>query len=474
MVETRKSTIEDGRRLRSGITSPRGTSNKVGSSSTSCLDSSIPAQKSHKVVKGTKVETPSESQAKLDELYASLTSLSVLKEMMKLKDRESTSGGGQLSATAHEETRSKKIHDHVEKLKERVQDDAYKVQDDQVRDYNWCAYVLDVLLHAHKNWIEDTHKAFSGPVAYLVPCYADRIVLKTHLVVRTFPTIKGWTTQILNQRQKMELEPCPFGRAVKELIFDPRKSMSSAESDTLCIASSSGLKSKNEMPDKVAKGRVILIDASNMAADAIDNLMKRIEEVSEDTKNDSCSLIAAKSALKLIGVHEMVPEKDQNQVDSMSQAMQDDDLDNPEFLEALDKVMRVAEVRKRWETHGPSFDLGFDFGGKKVVNTTRSDIHYQQYDDLNVGLYTHNEPKNDGTKSISVEAEIQAVLDAYKDIDVNDDFVNDGLNEKSPNLLGTQLVVYGNNLDKTVMARKKKVSNALRSPFAMHGDALGY
>ncbi|KAL1545622.1 hypothetical protein AAHA92_22322 [Salvia divinorum] len=95
--------------------------------------SSILAQKSHKVVKGTK-ETPSDTQAKLDELYVSLTSLSVLREMIKLKDIQSTSGGGQHSATAHAETRSKKIHDHIEKPKEMVQDDANKVQDDANKD----------------------------------------------------------------------------------------------------------------------------------------------------------------------------------------------------------------------------------------------------------------------------------------------------------------------------------------------------
>ncbi|KAL1563999.1 hypothetical protein AAHA92_06411 [Salvia divinorum] len=54
--------------------------------------------------------------------------------MIKLKDRQSTSGGGQHSATAHTEMRSKKIHDHVDKPKERVQDDANKMQDDANKD----------------------------------------------------------------------------------------------------------------------------------------------------------------------------------------------------------------------------------------------------------------------------------------------------------------------------------------------------
>ena len=28
--------------------------------------------------------------------------------------------------------------------------------------------------------------------------------------------------------------------------------------------------------------------------------------------------------------------------------------------------MRIAEARKKWETDGPTFNLGFDFGGKQV------------------------------------------------------------------------------------------------------------
>ncbi|KAL1568734.1 hypothetical protein AAHA92_00309 [Salvia divinorum] len=63
--------------------------------------------------------------------------------MLKLKDRQSTSGGGKLSATAHAETRSKKIHDHVEKPKERVQDDANKAQDDEIRTSSLTKNVRD-------------------------------------------------------------------------------------------------------------------------------------------------------------------------------------------------------------------------------------------------------------------------------------------------------------------------------------------
>ena len=52
-----------------------------------------------------------------------------------------------------------------------------------------------------------------------------------------------------------------------------------------------------------------------------------------------------------------------------------------------------------------------------------------------------------------MEAEIQAVMDAYKEINIDDDFVNEGLNGKVNELMSgtvnalpsTEVVVYDNN-----------------------------
>lgn len=37
-----------------------------------------------------------------------------------------------------------------------------------VREYNWCGYVLDMAIAAHKTWSTDKSKAFTGPISFLV------------------------------------------------------------------------------------------------------------------------------------------------------------------------------------------------------------------------------------------------------------------------------------------------------------------
>ncbi|KAL1536350.1 RING-type E3 ubiquitin transferase [Salvia divinorum] len=46
-------------------------------------------------------------------------------------------------------------------------------------NYNWCAYVLDVLVNAQQNWYDNPTTPFTGPIAFLLCFYVDRIILST-------------------------------------------------------------------------------------------------------------------------------------------------------------------------------------------------------------------------------------------------------------------------------------------------------
>lgn len=160
----------------------------------------------------------------------------------------------------------------------------------------------------------------------------------------------------------MELNPGPFGRGHKEPILDVKNGGSSEHVNKVCT----GVKSRDCIGSAREKRRRAFMATMDKTADAIAELMRMMEEVSIDVKDDQCSKIAAKSSLKMIGVHEMEPKDDANQVEKMTQAMEEEEIVNPEFLSVLEKVMRVAEARKRWATDGPPFDLSFDVGGKQV------------------------------------------------------------------------------------------------------------
>ncbi|XP_042016873.1 uncharacterized protein LOC121764913 isoform X1 [Salvia splendens] len=204
---------------------------------------------------------------------------------------------------------------------------------DNVKEYNWCGYVIDSLLDAHKTWARNKDKPFTGSISFLVPCFVDRIVLRSMPVTRTFPTIKGLTSTLMHEREKLELEPGPFGRGIEEPIFDPRRCYMSEEPAKENTVSSSGAKPKDI--SLTAQRRSIVVNLMGKVADVLGELMKELEDGADDLKNNGCSKVAAKCSMKMMGLHEIEPEEEANDVQSMSQAMEEDDLDNPEFIGAV-------------------------------------------------------------------------------------------------------------------------------------------
>ncbi|KAL1541069.1 hypothetical protein AAHA92_25333 [Salvia divinorum] len=119
----------------------------------------------------------------------------------------------------------------------------------EVRNYNWCGYVLDMLVFAHDTWRLNTSTPFTGPISFLVVCYVDRIVYKTRLVSRRFPTIKGWTAALLRRRQALEINTGQFGKGCKEPIADPIRLEAQYKSPTqVCVTAEA-----QELEDDVYK-----------------------------------------------------------------------------------------------------------------------------------------------------------------------------------------------------------------------------
>ncbi|KAL1562479.1 hypothetical protein AAHA92_05054 [Salvia divinorum] len=80
-----------------------------------------------------------------------------------------------------------------------------------VKNLNWCEYLLTNLIRTHKLWEKHKSKVFSGPIVFLVAFYVDRVVHCRRRVPRAIPRIKGWTSTILSMREGNEMKEMDFG-----------------------------------------------------------------------------------------------------------------------------------------------------------------------------------------------------------------------------------------------------------------------
>ncbi|XP_042016180.1 uncharacterized protein LOC121764189 [Salvia splendens] len=99
---------------------------------------------------------------------------------------------------------------------------------EKIKQYNWCSYVISKLLETQKRWKRNTTKIFTGPVIFVVACYVDKIVFEKKMVPRCYPTVKGWTAELLKERQRTEMNDSDFGLGHK---YDRYKKQPHEEND---------------------------------------------------------------------------------------------------------------------------------------------------------------------------------------------------------------------------------------------------
>ncbi|XP_042056147.1 uncharacterized protein LOC121800696 [Salvia splendens] len=129
----------------------------------------------------------------------------------------------------------------------RILDDIGNISN--VRQYNWCSYVLDTLITTHDSWKRKNKSTpFTGPITFLLACYVDRVVYRTRLVVRRFPTVRNWTESILKERGQMEFDNGgTIGRGNIECIIDP-VSIESLYANKYSITVNTSVPSTDEAP----------------------------------------------------------------------------------------------------------------------------------------------------------------------------------------------------------------------------------
>nr|GMC63245.1 uncharacterized protein LOC109191529 [Ipomoea batatas] len=76
---------------------------------------------------------------------------------------------------------------------------------DQIKQLNWCDYVLWSLMQSQLTW----------------GFYVDRVVLYTRNIPRKIRSLIGWTSQLIKDREVAEIQAGGFGRVDREVAKIP-------------------------------------------------------------------------------------------------------------------------------------------------------------------------------------------------------------------------------------------------------------
>nr|GLL37358.1 uncharacterized protein LOC109155335 [Ipomoea trifida] len=104
----------------------------------------------------------------------------------------------------------------------------------KIGNLNWCEYIRRTLVSSKVAWTQKTAQKFIGPIIFLTIFYVDRVVLYSRSLPRQLPAIIGWTTKLLNQREKNEISSGGFGYGYIDGPLQPLKAIEekkSAESE---------------------------------------------------------------------------------------------------------------------------------------------------------------------------------------------------------------------------------------------------
>ncbi|KAG6387320.1 hypothetical protein SASPL_152507 [Salvia splendens] len=201
-----------------------------------------------------------------------------------------------------------------------------KMAYDMIKEYNWCAYVLETLAVAAKNWKTSKNAPFTGLISFLVAFYVDRVFHKKLLVSRVFPNVFGWTSEKLRQREKMELE--------------------------------SG--------DTIGRGSVVDREASEDAVRGLEKLMRSMNDLTNLIQNFEALKIAGSTACNMIGVIPEVEVDEEETVASLKTALAKDQLNVPELVEVVQSMFNVTAQLTQLAEEGPPFDIHPSFLPKNV------------------------------------------------------------------------------------------------------------
>nr|GMD54674.1 uncharacterized protein LOC109189836 [Ipomoea batatas] len=216
---------------------------------------------------------------------------------------------------------------------------------ENIKDLNWCRFVLDSLVETRALWVQDQKQRYIGPLLFLT------VARLGGPVPRAVPAFRGWTSKLLRAREFIEIRSGGFGLGAVQPRF----------CDLPNVGQAGGAPMEEDDRDQSLIERVT--QKAKAAASSIRELMKVLHEAAGGTSEpqpDSLVRVVG-AAQRLVGlrpsggIHGMTTER---QADTTTFTQSEDAFwADPENLRAVEEIERTILERNAIQEL-PSFSLG--------------------------------------------------------------------------------------------------------------------
>ncbi|XP_031094307.1 uncharacterized protein LOC115998789 [Ipomoea triloba] len=219
---------------------------------------------------------------------------------------------------------------------------------DQIKTYNWCAYTHKSMVDSIQSFQKNDKQFFTGPVAFILLVYFDRVQFKGMRVNRTYPTIVGWSAELARKRVREENKAGSFGRGtVLPRISKPTDiaAATSRQNDQPPVAA---LNIPSSSVDKVAGILQKLASTVGEFGEAMAEIGKQGAPVNVMRKTFS----GLSNMLNVASTIEATATPTSSQLDDIF-------FGSESFTTAVDALVEAFEkTRKQIDPNAPPFDLG--------------------------------------------------------------------------------------------------------------------
>ncbi|KAL1554277.1 hypothetical protein AAHA92_14855 [Salvia divinorum] len=282
---------------------------------------------------------------------------------------------------------------------------------ENIKKYNWCRYVISELLKTHKSWIKKPDKVFGGPSVFVVACYVDRVVHGKKMINRCYPTVKGWTAELMKEREKLELKMEAFGLGH---LYERYKKLphEEVEEEVACGSQSESIPTHTgEAGSSIRNERRTFMRDWNLCFNEMlssaSKMVRLLQGAPDHVKSMDSFKIVCDTTRKAMGVAQEEDENVIHDAETMSHTMCNDDLDDPEWIDVIISLTKAAEEKYILKDRNefPTFTLIPEWQNTCNENAGRVPEVQEAEAEAEAEKETDAEAENDKQKEKGLEAQ---------------------------------------------------------------------